>query len=63
MKIGNVSSLKFLGIMLIKHLTWMAHINMITIKLSKVVGILNKCLFKISFDEFVYITVLITYKL
>ena len=41
-QINNVSSSKFLGIMLNEHLTWKAHANMITIKLSKVVGIINK---------------------
>ena len=41
-QIDNVSSFKFLGIMLNEHLTWKAHANMITIKLSKVVGIINK---------------------
>ena len=28
--------------MLIEHLTWKAHANMITIKLSKVVGVITK---------------------
>ena len=41
-QIDNVSSFKFLGIMLNEHHTWKAHANMITIKLSKVVGIINK---------------------
>ena len=41
-QIDNVSSFKFLGIMLNEQLTWKAHANMITIKLSKVVGIINK---------------------
>ena len=41
-QIDNVSSFKFLGIMLNEHLTWKAHANMITLKLSKVVGIINK---------------------
>ena len=41
-QIDNVSSFKFLGIMLNEHLTWKAHANMITIKLSKLVGIINK---------------------
>ena len=41
-QINNVGSFKFLGIMLNEHLTWKAHANMITIKLSKVVGIINK---------------------
>ena len=41
-QLDNVSSLKFLGIMLNEHLTWKAHANMITIKLSKVVRIINK---------------------
>ena len=47
-QINNVSSFKFLGIMLNDHLTWKAlHANMITIKLSKVVGIINtlKCVY------------------
>ena len=37
-QINNVSSFKFLDIMLNEHLTWKAHANMITVKLSKVVG-------------------------
>ena len=41
-QIDNVSSFKFLGIMLNEHLTWKAHANMITLKLSKVLGIINK---------------------
>ena len=41
-QLDNVSSFKFWGIMLNKHLTWKAHANMITIKLSKVIGIINK---------------------
>ena len=41
-QIDNVSSFKFLGIMLNEHLAWKAHANMITLKLSKVVGIINK---------------------
>ena len=41
-QIDNVSYFKFLGIMLNEHLTWKAHANMITLKLSKVVGIINK---------------------
>ena len=41
----NVNSFKFLGIILTDHLTWKAHAIMITIKLSKVVGIINKLKF------------------
>ena len=33
---------KFLGIMFDEHLTWKNHITMITNKLSKVIGILNR---------------------
>ena len=41
-QIDTVSSFKFWGIMLNEHLTWKAHANMITFKLSKVVGIIIK---------------------
>ena len=41
-QIDNVSSFKLLDIMLNEHLTWKALANMITIKLSKVVGIIYK---------------------
>ena len=41
-KVENLNYFKFLGIKLNEHLTWKANTNMITIKLSKVVGILNK---------------------
>ena len=64
-QIDNISSLKFLGIMLNEHLTWKAHANMITIKLSKVVGIINKlkCLSESCSNDSVYITVVISHKL
>jgi len=41
-QIENVKSFKFLGIMLDESLTWKSHAQMITNKLSKVVGILNR---------------------
>ena len=44
-QIENVTSFKFLGVMLNEHLTWKAHANMITIKLSKVIGTINKLKF------------------
>ena len=51
--------------MLNEHLTWKAHANMITIKLSKVVGIINKL--KYVYPEAalmtVFFTVLIAHKL
>ena len=40
-QIENVKFFKFLGIMFDEHLTWKNQITMITIKLSKVIGILN----------------------
>ena len=41
-QIENVKLFKFLGIMFDEHLTWKNHITMITNKLSKVIGILNR---------------------
>ena len=41
-QIENVKFFMFLGIMLDEHLTWKNHITMITNKLSKVIGILNR---------------------
>ena len=41
-QIENVKVFKFLGIMFDQHLTWKNHITMITNKLSKVIGILNR---------------------
>ena len=41
-QIENVKFFKFLGIMFDEHLTWTNHITMITNKLSKVIGILNR---------------------
>ena len=41
-QIENVTLFKFLGIMIDEHLTWKNHITMITNKLSKVIGILNR---------------------
>ena len=38
----NVKFFKFLGIMFDEHLTWKNHITMITNKLFKVIGILNR---------------------
>ena len=38
----KVNFFKFLGIMFDEHLTWKNHITMITNKLSKVIGILNR---------------------
>ena len=38
----NFFFLKFLSIMVDEHLTWKNHITMITNKLSKVIGILNR---------------------
>ena len=61
--IDNVSSFKFLAIMLNEHLIWKAHANVITIKLSKVVETIKVCLFESCSDDSVYITVLISHKL
>ena len=41
-QIENVMFFKFLGIMFDEHLTWKNHITMISNKLSKVIGILNR---------------------
>ena len=41
-QIEIVKSFKFLGIMFDESLTWKSHVHMITNKLSKVVGIINK---------------------
>ena len=41
-QIENVKFFRFLGIMFDKHLTWKNHITMITNKLSKGIGILNR---------------------
>ena len=41
-QIENVSSFKFLGIMFDEHLSWKSHTRMVTNKLAKVVGILNR---------------------
>ena len=41
-QIENVKFFHFLGIMFDEHLTWKNHITMITNKLSKVIGILNR---------------------
>ena len=40
--IENVKYFKFLGILLDESLTWKCHINMVTNKISKVIGILNR---------------------
>ena len=40
--IEHVQYFKFLGILFDEHLTWKCHINMVTHKLSKVIGILNR---------------------
>ena len=42
--IEHVKYIKFLGILFDEILTWKCHINMVTNKLSKVIGILNRCL-------------------
>ena len=41
-QIENVKFFRFLDIMLDEHLTWKNHITIITNKLSKVIGILNR---------------------
>ena len=41
-QIENVKLFKFLGVMFDEHSTWKNHITMITNKLSKVIGILNR---------------------
>ena len=41
-QIENVKFFKFLGIMFDEHLTWKNHIIMVTNKLSKFIGILNR---------------------
>ena len=41
-QIERVKSFKFLGIILDENLTWRNHIDMVTNKLSKVIGILNR---------------------
>ena len=41
-QIENVKFFKFLGIIFDEHFTWKNHITMITNKLSKVIGILNR---------------------
>ena len=41
-QIENVSAFKFLGIMFDEHLSWKSHTRMVTNKLAKVVGILNR---------------------
>ena len=40
--IEHVKYFKFLGILFDVNLTWKCHINMVTNKLSKVIGILNR---------------------
>ena len=40
--IEHVKYFKFLGILFDENLTWKCHINMVTNKLSKVIGILNR---------------------
>ena len=40
--IENVKYFKFLGILFDESLTWKCHINMVTNKISKVIGILNR---------------------
>ena len=40
--IEHVKYVKFLGILFDENLTWKCHINMVTNKLSKVIGILNR---------------------
>ena len=44
-QLENVNFFKFLGIMFDEHLTWKNYITMITNKLSKVIGILNRLKF------------------
>ena len=40
--IEHVKYFKFLDILFDENLTWKCHINMVTYKLSKVIGILNR---------------------
>ena len=40
--IERVSQFRFLGIMIDENLTWKNHVNMITNKLSKIIGILHR---------------------
>ena len=41
-KIDIVSQFSFLGVIIDEHLSWKNHIDMISIKLSKISGILNR---------------------
>ena len=47
---------KFLGIYIDQHLNWQAHINQLTIKLSRIIGMLTKIRYFVSME-----TRLITY--
>ena len=40
--IGHVKYFKFIGVLFVENVTWKCHINMVTNKLSKVIGILNR---------------------
>ena len=55
----NVFFLKFLGIVFDEHLTWKNHITMITNKLSKVIGILNRL--KNIYPQWLYSPYIIPY--
>jgi len=53
--ITNVSQFKFLGVVLDSHISWKNHIDMVTIKLSKIIGILHRL--KHIFPRYILITI------
>ena len=62
-EIACVDSVDFLGITLDKYLTWKSHVDKISNKISKTLGILNRLIFCLPQNAKLAIYNLITYQL